>query len=162
MGLSYDSENYEVTILLQTKATELRNSRYNPEDFYDTTLMLLDMNGKAIRSTTITFASTAYDIYLANNALTRAGRDYLWSGHSYGFKTVPQILEKDEGDEDYDVFTFKYTWDASGYNCLYQNEMDTRELRLANYQTLMGSAEAANADLFTLHGDNNSARKTRK
>lgn len=88
-GMSYDADNLEVTVLLQTKASEIRNSRYNADDFYDTALILLDMNGKAIRSTTITFGSTGYDAYLANDALTRAGRNYLWSGSSYGFKTVP-------------------------------------------------------------------------
>jgi hypothetical protein len=163
-GLSYDHDNLEISMLLQTRSEEVRNSRYSPGNFYDTTLMLLDSNGKAIRSTTITFNSAGYDIFLANDALTRSGRDYLWSGFSYGFKTKSQD-STDYPDSfsgsDYDVFTFKYNWDTD-YNCLYEHEMSSREIRNADYQTLYGSAEAGNNNLFTKYDDNNAARKTRK
>lgn len=161
--MSYDADNYEITVLLQTKASEIRNSRYNADAFYDTALILLDSNGKAMRSTTITFGSTGYDTFLANDALSRAGRNYIWSGFSYGFKTVPQTLTKDEDDPDYDVFTFRYNWDQDGYNCLYQTEFDARDIRQAEYQLgPYGSAEASNLDLFVKYNDNNAARKDRK
>lgn len=65
-GLSYDHENYEVAVLMQSKADEMRVRSHSKGDFYDTVLMLLDMNGEPIRSTTISFNSVQYDTYLSN------------------------------------------------------------------------------------------------
>lgn len=40
--------------------------------------------------------------------------------------------------------------------------MDARDIRLSDYQVLMGSSEAANNNLFTLLEDDSDARKSRK
>lgn len=67
--------------------TNLRETTFKKGDFYDTMLILLDMNGRAKKAVTISFADTLYDTYISNNGLLTAKGDLYWSGWSYGFST---------------------------------------------------------------------------
>lgn len=128
-GISYNYKNSELTVLIQGKATEMRSSTYKKGDFYDTFLILLDMNGRIKRGTTISFADTQYDTYIANNGLLEANGYYFWAGWAYGFSTrAPQRLVKSTTAPDFDVFTFKYKFDMDQYTCLWEYERESSDI----------------------------------
>ena len=136
-GITYNIKEHEVTVLLQIKMTELRSSQYKKADFYDTALILMDMNGRPKKATTISFSDVTYNIYLANNALLTARGYYYWAGWSYGFSTrAPQKLEKPTTTQDFDVFTFKYKWDMDYYTCLWEMKFQSSAIR--SVQTIYG------------------------
>jgi hypothetical protein len=119
-GLSFDSRHNELTALLQIKASSLRE--YSEGDFYDTALILMDTNGRPKKSETISFASSAYDIYLPNDALQTANGYYFWSAYAYGYQTRLQSLQGTA----YDAFTFRFDWDMDYYRCLWSKEYSRR------------------------------------
>jgi len=128
-GITYSRESSELSVLIQGKMTDLRETTYKKGDFYDTMLILLDMNGKPKKSTTISFSDTIYDSYIANNGLLMANGWHFWSGWSYGFSTRRNKLEKDATTPDFDVFTFKYKFDMDQYNCLWSSDYDSSTIK---------------------------------
>lgn len=98
--------------------TELREKAFKKLNFYDMMLISLDINGKAKKSVTISFANWNYNIHLANNGLLLAGKDddlnHFWAGWSYGFSTRRNTLKKNFRTPDFDAFTFKFNFDNKG------------------------------------------------
>jgi len=120
-----------LTALMQIKMTALRENQFNKGDFYDTAIILMDMNGRPKKSVTITWADASYDTYLTNNALLRAQDHYFWAGWSYGYSTRLQtnITAEDATNQHYDVYTFRYDWDMDYYTCLWSKEYNSRSIR---------------------------------
>lgn len=127
-GISYNSAAHELSVLLQGKMSALRETTFKKGDFYDTMLILMDMNGRPKKSVTISNADTLYDTYIANNGLLMVGTDHYWAGWSFGFSTRKNTLKK-TGTPDFDVFTYKYNFDMSQYNCLWSSDYDSNAIK---------------------------------
>lgn len=88
MGVTYDSQTSQLSVLLQTKASQIRTS--DKGNFYDTALMVLDQTGNVRKSVIITQSTLAYDMYSTSQGLLNIGENYYFAGHSYGYKTIYQ------------------------------------------------------------------------
>ena len=115
MGISYYKEKEQVAVVIQGKMTEVRGS--NKGDWYDTILVLMDEGGVADKVVAISQGTLQYDMYGAKNGIFFVGDDIYFAGHSYGFKTQKQTLEKDSDALDYDAYIYKYRFDW-GNDCL--------------------------------------------
>jgi hypothetical protein len=178
-GIVYDPTpgNTGLSVLIQGKMTNLRETTFKKGDFYDTMLVSLDMNGRARKSVTISFADTLYDTYLANNGLLLAGKgrqeggdvngrfvvpelSHFWAGWSYGFSTRRNKLKKSTTAPDFDVFTFKFNFDDGGYNCLWSQEYDASAVR--GIMSIKSQSEIASNGIYSLFDDDTKVRKSRK
>jgi hypothetical protein len=162
-GIAYDPTpgSTGLSVLIQGKMTNLREDTFKKGDFYDTLLISLDINGKAKKSVTISFADTLYDTYLANNGLLLAGKgdelDHFWAGWSYGFSTRRNSLVKKTPD--FDAFTFKFNFDNKGYNCLWSQEYDASAVR--GIMSIKFQSEIASNGIYSLFDDDTRVRKSR-
>lgn len=139
--------------------TNLRETTYKKADFYDTMLILLDMNGRPKKSVTISNADTLYSTFIANNGLIMVGSDHYWAGWSEGFSTRKNTLKK-TGTGDFDVFTYKYNFDMEEYNCLWSAEYDSQAIKAV--QDLKSQSEIASNGIYELFEDDDKVRKSRK
>lgn len=123
MGITYDSQSSQLSVLLQTKASQLRDK--NKGNFYDTALMVLDQTGNVKRTVVITQATLAYDMYSTSQGLIQVGEGFYFAGHSYGYKTVFNEQRASTTTPFYDSYVYKYQFDREGiYKCLFEAEID--------------------------------------
>lgn len=132
-GISYDEENDILSVIIQTKAQEVRDEHKG--DHYDTVLILLDRAGNPEEAVAIGQGSLAYDMYSASQALFHRDGQYYFTGWSYGFQTSYQTLEADATNPKYDAYVYRYEFGRDSYTCLRRRELSASEVnrRLSDY-----------------------------
>lgn len=87
-GVTVEPTNNRITALLQVKAKEIR--AFNPGDFYDTVLLMIDTTGNYLKAVTITNKDLKINMYSASNGIFALNGDYYFAGWSAGFQTQLQ------------------------------------------------------------------------
>lgn len=89
-GISYNQADNIVSVLIQSKAQQLRDNW--AADHYDTVLITMEKSGTVKDAVTISQGSLQYDMYSSAQGLFHIGEDYYFTGWAYGFLTTYQEL----------------------------------------------------------------------
>lgn len=127
MGIAYYKEQEELTVLLQSKMSEVRNNAYKG-DFYDAILIKLSESGDNEAVVTISQGNLNYDMFSSKNGIFMVN-DYVYmAGYSYGYQTNLQTLTKDTTALEYDAYVYKHKFGIAN-QCLFITESDRSTVR---------------------------------